>query len=190
MEEVIKLSNKGDKAMTNGFFSKVKPEKALSYFEDAYKTLRKLKSNNETRNVQIDLLEKLANCEHLLEMNYNAGKRLEEAARLVVLCDGERLRTAVPMLVRSADSYKTARNYFKACSVMVRACKLLEEQDDTEELANLVEKVVVTCEEESFPQFRDILDQTISLLVRMENFEKAREIVYRERALFTVNKLK
>lgn len=190
MEEVIKLSNKGDKAMATGFFSKVKPEKALTYFEDAYKALRRLKSSTKTKNMQIDLLEKLAECEHLLEMNYNAGKRLEEAARLVLLCGEERSGTAVPILVRSANFYKTASNYFKACSVMIRACKQLEENEDTEELASLLEKVVVTCEQESFPQVRDILDQAISIHVRMENFEKAREIVYRQRNLLTINTLR
>jgi len=43
MDEVTKLRNKGKKAMSGGFFSGRNPEKALTYFEEAYKVLRKLK---------------------------------------------------------------------------------------------------------------------------------------------------
>jgi len=57
--------------------------------------------------VQIDLLEKLADCEHELDMNFNAGKRLEEAARLLELCEAERCSAVVDMLTRSADFIKS-----------------------------------------------------------------------------------
>jgi len=187
---VMKLRKKGENAMNKTLFSKVKPEKALSYFEDAYKVLRKLTSTAETWKVQIDLLGKLADCEHMLEMDFSAAKRLEEAARLLLLKEEERPNDIVPMLVRSADLYKSAGNYFNACSTIIRACRYLEEKKDTVNVENMVEKLANTCEENIFPQFRDLLDKAISILIRMENFQKARDIIIRERDLFAVDKLK
>jgi len=190
MKEVMKLRKKGEKAMSKKLFSKVKPEKALSYFENAYKVLRKLPSTAETWNVQVDLLEKQADCEHLLGMDYRAAKRLEETARLLQVQWNDRPNAVAPMFVRSADIYKSGGHYFKACSAILGACQYLAKKDDKEKVENMVEKLALTCEEESFPQFRDVLDQSISLLIRMENFQKAREIMKRERDLFIMSKLK
>jgi len=190
MDEVMNLMKKGENAMSKSLFSKVDPEKAIDHFEEAYKILRKLTSTAETSKVQIDLLGKLADCEHSLNMDFSAAKRLEESARLLQLQKEERSHEIVPMLVRSADLYNSAGNYFNACSVTLNACKYLEENDDKVNVENLVEKLAITCEEDPFPQFADILEKAISLLIRMENFEKAREIIKRERDLLQVDRLK
>jgi len=190
MDEVMKLKKKGENAMSKSLFSKVKPEKALGYFEEAYKVLRKLPSTTETCKVQIELLEKLADCEHILEMDFSAAKRLEEAARLLQHQQEEGPDEIVPMLMRSSELYNSAGNCFKACTVILHACKFLEEKRDKVNVHNLAETLAVTCEEESFPQFTDILEKTISLLIRMECFEKAREIIKRERDLLKVDRLK
>lgn len=176
--------------MSKRFFSKADPEKALNFFEEAYRVLRKLGSTKDTWKVQVDLLGKLADCEHLLEQDFNAAKRLGEAARLLQLQKEERPNDIVSMLVRSADLYNSAGSYFNACTVILNACKYLEEKDDKVNVEHLVEKLAISCEEDCFPQFTDILEKAISLLIRMENFEKAREIIKRERDLLKVDKLK
>jgi len=68
--------------------------------------------------------------------------------------------------------------------VMVRACKQLEEKEDFEGVMNMIEKLPVICAEYSFPQFRDLLDQS-KFPHSNGKLQKARDIIFRERPLLT-----
>jgi len=196
MKDVIKLKKKGEKALKNGCMSRKDPEKALSYFEDANKLLRILEATKLTRSMQVELLEKEAECWTLLNSNFKAGRRLEEALKIVRQNEGMESSKAIAMCTRAADLFTEAGNRSKACDTILCASKsLLSEKVKcpVESLMELVNKLVLICEEEPFPSHRDFLDKIINLLAREEFFDKALDVLRRESVLLsseTLNPMK
>jgi len=89
-------------------------------------------------------------------------------------------------MTRAADFYKDAGNRSKACSLIIRGCRSLSENESNRaenSLKQLVDKLVVFCEDEEFPSCLDYLDKAINILVREDNFEHAVEVLRRASVL-------